>query len=131
MKPPRFSLEIYRGSCIAMHCKTREQAAIFLEFLHSKGREWLDGTPYISLDNYERYGSDTCYYFNKGTFGNIYHARHYHHRILCFDDFDWDTTAEKKRKHVSKVVKPDIEMEIEEEDKASFDDFMKNFRIFT
>ena len=121
MKSPRFSLEIYRGRCIAMHCKTREQAAIFLEFLHTNGREWCDGAPYISFDNYERYSNETCYYFNKGTFGNIHYARHCHHRILCFDDFDWDTT---------KVVKPDIEMEIEEEEKASFDDFMKNFRIF-
>lgn len=111
MKKP-FALSSFRGKRTVMSCKTKEEATIFLEFLHSQGRKWCDGTPYLSTDNFETYGSETCYYFNEGSYGSIATAKSYHRNILYFEDFDWG------------------DIEIAEEDEASFNDFMKNFRTY-
>lgn len=82
-----FPIEEYTDRDVCMHCQTEQEANIFLEFLHGIGRTWCDGSSYISHSNFDEYTSDTCYYFNKGTFGDRYDAVDADDLILSFSDY--------------------------------------------
>lgn len=65
----KFNINKYLGN-YAMHCKTEEEAKIFLRYLDSVGRKWVDGTSYMSMTNWSVHGPDTCYDFYDGTYCN-------------------------------------------------------------
>lgn len=54
----RFDITQYKGKYV-MHCKTREDAQTFLEFLANLGRTWCDGASYLDNLNY-RYEGQTA-----------------------------------------------------------------------
>lgn len=85
----KFNIDKYMGNYV-MHCKTEEEAKIFLRYLDSVGRKWVDGHSYISMTNWDAYGPDTCYDFYKGTYCNkTYFLTCYGYTILEFSDFEW------------------------------------------
>lgn len=84
----RFNLEDYKGN-VTMHCDTESKAQIFLEYLSEAGRGWCDGGSYLATTNYKKYGAETVYYFNKGSYGSLRFARSTGYEIISFDDFDW------------------------------------------
>ena len=100
-----FDISAYQGSYV-MACETREEARTFLQYLDSVGFTWCDGVPYTVKDNFGTYGSQTCYYFNQGSFGSVKFAKEYHMTVLNFSDFCWDIS------------------EFESEMTMSFDDLM-------
>ena len=63
----KFNINKYLGN-YAMHCKTEEEAKIFLRYLDSVGRRWADGTSYMSMTNWNVHGPNTFYLFNNGTY---------------------------------------------------------------
>ena len=84
----RFHIEQYPGKYV-MHCKTEEEAQIFLEFLSSIGRTWCDGKSYLENLNYN-YEGQTAYAFNEGRYGRTDRQPELGFKVINFDDFDWD-----------------------------------------
>ena len=66
----KFNINDYKGNYV-MHCKTEEEARDFLLYLSKIGKQWRDTTPYIGDTNWSVNRSNTVYYFNKGTHGNM------------------------------------------------------------
>lgn len=86
----KFNINKYMGN-YAMHCKTEEEAKIFLRYLDSVGRKWVNGTSYMSMTNWSVHGHDTCYDFNGGTYcDKTYFLTCNYYTILEFSDFKWD-----------------------------------------
>lgn len=86
----KFNINKYMGN-YAMHCKTEEEAKIFLRYLDSVGRKWVNGTSYMSMTNWNVHGHDTCYDFNGGTYcDKTYFLTCNYYTILEFSDFKWD-----------------------------------------
>lgn len=85
-----FCIENYPGK-VVMHCETKEEAEVFCGFLDKQGRSWInskrDGFGYADRNYFEEYGENTCYNFNKGTYGDISYYRRYGYRILSCKDF--------------------------------------------
>ena len=106
----RFSIKDYPGRYI-MHCKTKEEAQIFTEYLHSIGKTWISNKSYLEYDGFV-YGETSCYNFNKGTHADIYTYTNLKYTILEFTDFDWDD-----------------DMKLGDNDTKNFDNFMSQFKI--
>ncbi len=85
-----FKLENYTDDKIVMHCPTEEQARIFLNFLHKNGRKWVSGKTYSENTRHQAYGSETCYYFNRGSYESLEYFQQEGFIILEFDDFLWE-----------------------------------------
>ena len=93
----KFNINKYLGN-YAMHCKTEEEAKIFLRYLDSVGRRWADGTSYMSMTNWNVYGPDTCYDFYDGTYcAKRYFLTRNCYTILEFSDFEWDNKNTKRK----------------------------------
>lgn len=93
----KFNINKYLGN-YAMHCKTEEEAKIFLRYLDSVGRRWADGTSYMSMTNWNVYGPDTCYDFYDGTYcAKRYYLTRNCYTILEFSDFEWDNKNTKRK----------------------------------
>ena len=82
-----FDINNYKGK-YAMHCKTREEADDFCNYLHNCGRKWRNGGSYDDCYNYfNRFTEDTVYYFNDGEYGHILSAQRQYYTILKWEDF--------------------------------------------
>lgn len=81
-----FNIEAFAGD-YAMHCKTEKEAIDFCIYLHKHGRCWSTGALYTDTSMWNRQGSDTVYYFNLGTFGNIHSAKKNDYVILEWSDY--------------------------------------------
>ena len=82
----KFNINDYKGKYV-MHCKTREEAIDFLEYLHSVGRRWCGDGSYLHHTNWDDYNVATAYYFNKGTYSSINYAQDNGYTILEWSDF--------------------------------------------
>ena len=51
---------------VAYHAETREEAIRLLNEAHRQGFKWNNGDSYLSGDNWNHYGSSTCYVINEG-----------------------------------------------------------------
>lgn len=70
-----------------MHCKTKNEAVVFTEYLHNEGRTWCNGELYINNDCWDDYGRHMCYEFLTGQMGGINYFRRVGHIILEASDF--------------------------------------------
>lgn len=84
----RFDITQYQGE-VAMHCKTREEAQVFLEFLHQIGKSWCNGENYSKYTHYNDYEEQTTYSFNNGKYGGLNWFIDHGYTILEFEDFEW------------------------------------------
>lgn len=90
----KFNLNDYIGKYV-MHCKTKEEAKDFCNYLHEHGKKWGDGASYKNKTNYKWHGTHTVYYFNENYFGTINYAMEEDYKILEWSDF-MDNTFTKK-----------------------------------
>lgn len=82
-----FDINKYEGK-YTMHCKTKEEARDFLNYLHECGRKWRGGDAYANPNTqWDRYKTETTYYFNEGCFGSMSYARREDYTILEWSDF--------------------------------------------
>ena len=81
-----FNIDDYKGK-YAMHCKTREEAKDFCQYLHSIGRHWSSGSWYSEGTNYSAYGEDTAYAFNIGQYSPADYYYRNGYTILEWSDF--------------------------------------------
>jgi hypothetical protein len=84
----RFDLKHHRHKPVVMHCATKEDALIFLDFLDSAGMRWCNGRSYIEFTPWR--GADECYNFNEGRHGSLEFYTQNGCTILEYDDFEWD-----------------------------------------
>ncbi len=49
---------------VNIHCKTKEQAVLLLEYLDKQGFKWVSKESLLEDDNWEKYKENTCYYVN-------------------------------------------------------------------
>ena len=81
-----FNIDNYKGLYV-MHCKTKEEARDFCNYLYSIGKNWCSGDSYYWQTNYHTYQDKTCYNFNEGSFSNIYFYKGEGFKILEWSDF--------------------------------------------
>lgn len=94
---PEFYIEHYRDTrarTYVMHCETIDEAQIFANYLHSKGRSWRSGTTYLEKDGFDSHKEESCYFFNQGCVDSLslikkskFISRHTY--VLSFKDFCW------------------------------------------
>ena len=83
----KFNINEYEGK-YAMHCKTKEEARDFCNYLHRVGRTWCNGASYLTCTEYDSYMEQTTYEFNSGMFGRReYYEKERHYKILEWSDF--------------------------------------------
>lgn len=85
----KFRVDEYDSSYV-MHCKSQEQADIFITYLNDLGMCWNSGRPYMNDSRWSDESGGTCYRFRMGVmscYNNYY--RDPCIKILKFDDFDW------------------------------------------
>lgn len=107
---PRFNIEDYPDRDVAMHCPNVEDATIFLEYLDSIGRTWINGDRYRN-PRYNNYDSQTAYAFNRGQFGSVDFYLDNDYEVLSFGNFDWN------------------EFDISEKEIKAFDKFLASFTV--
>lgn len=85
-----FNLDEHTNPYAAMHCKTEEEAEIFLNYLHAQGRTWSGGDLYISNTHYDTYGDATCYAFNDSSYSRLDYFLRENHPVFEFSDYEWN-----------------------------------------
>lgn len=69
-----FNLKILNENII-VNCRTKEQADILLNWATRNGKTWGSGGTYIDNTKWGDYEVETCYFINRGSYGNLpYHA---------------------------------------------------------
>lgn len=82
-----FNIDDYKGKYV-MHCKTREEARDFCNYLNEIGRCWCSGKSYLHHTNWIDHQSDTVYFFNFGTYGTKLRIENDdNYTILEWEDF--------------------------------------------
>lgn len=81
-----FNIDDYKDSYV-MHCKTKEEAEDFCNYMHSIGRRWANGESYLNRTYWNQH-NDTVYNFNNDTYGRtIYYNKQHNYTILEWGDF--------------------------------------------
>lgn len=65
----KFNFDEWKDKDVCMCCETKEEAESFCQVMEDAGLMWKSNTSYTKDTNFDRYLSDTVYYFNNGTFG--------------------------------------------------------------
>lgn len=82
----KFNIDDYKGKYV-MHCKTEEEALDFCNYLHSIGKKWCDSKEYTNHTSWDIFTQETCYNFNKGTYGSVGLYLTQNYTILEWEDF--------------------------------------------
>lgn len=108
----KFDINNYSNMYV-MHCKTEDEANMFLEFLDSIGMMWSDNGSYLSRNKYGCYFDKTCYNFWNGEFCYLDYYKSQGCTILEFSNFEWD----------------DEPLEVSTDDSDTFFGFLSCFNI--
>ena len=82
----RFDINKYPGKYV-MHCKTKEEARAFCQYLDNVGRKWLSGERYKNKEYWDVYREKTCYSFNNDCYTDIDYYKKENYTILEWSDF--------------------------------------------
>lgn len=103
----KFNIDDYKGNYV-MHCKTREEAESFCEYLHSIGKCWCNGSKYSEVTHYADYGEKTAYAFNSDSYTDVNWYRKEGYTILKLSDFMKFTKEDLKTGDVVKFRNGEI-----------------------
>lgn len=85
-----FDIDLYAGKNIAMHCPTKESAKIFLSYLKSKNKKWINNAEYDeNVTLWDIYKSKSYYIFNLGMVVDEHYVKEHDSLILEFHNYDW------------------------------------------
>lgn len=88
----KFDINNYKGNYV-MHCKTKDEAREFLDYLNSVGKKWQDGEAYSKKNIYWHWGKEnTCYNFNEGRLADKKYYLSKDFTILEWSDFTTEFT---------------------------------------
>lgn len=97
MKKPVFNANEYpRNDSVCIHFTTQEQLDAFCKYMNRIGRRWCSGDRYNDLNIEDKYGDETVYYFNAGSYGSIRRAEDNGVLILDGDEFDWGEGTQRE-----------------------------------
>ena len=82
----KFNIKNYKGR-YAMHCKTKEEARDFCNYLHNIGKRWNNYTSYLDKTDWSTYKSNTVYLFHENLYWSINNAKQNGYTILEWEDF--------------------------------------------
>jgi hypothetical protein len=84
-----------------VRCETEEQANELLRWANSKGLTWSSGKNYLSENQWEFYGKDTCYCLKDGLFSDKDYYENEGYRVLSFKEVKYirRLTNEKNKKN--------------------------------
>lgn len=91
MTKPVFDIDWYDNQTV-MLCETEHEGDVFQKYLHSVGREWINGRSYID-PIFVWSPSSPCYRFQRGTRCSLDAFISRGMKILRFSDFDWSYVA--------------------------------------
>lgn len=92
----KFDINNYPGEYV-MHCRTEEEAKIFLKYLDSIGKKWRDGCSYLERTCFNAFKDCTCYCFNEDGYCDLSWAFDGGYGILRFEDFDWSEIKKQNK----------------------------------
>ena len=107
----KFNIDNYKGKYV-MHCKTKEEAKSFCDYLHGLGRKWGNGDSYVDKTNWTKYIKHTVYYFNEGTFADCEYAEYEGYTVLEWSDFMNGTFTKADFKTGDVILRRDGDVEI-------------------
>lgn len=113
MLEPAFDFDYYKNQKVVVHCDTEEKAEIFCRLMHQNGMKWCGDSSYLEMTNYFGYKSETCYFFNEGTFGDMFNlkVKKLCYQIIEFDDIVNNTYKNKGDKKMKKeFTKSDLKV---------------------
>lgn len=96
-----FDFDAWKGKNVCMHCKTKEEAEDFCHEMAKAGLRWNNGISYLSWNNFEAYGEQICYRFNKGTYNSTVHAKDEGTQILEWSNY---RSTEPPKEEQEKIV---------------------------
>lgn len=100
----KFDINKYPGH-FAMHCKTKEEASDFCNYLNAIGKRWWNTTSYERYRRWNEFREDTVYFFNEGAYGCILECYPHSYCILEWSDFmDRESDSNKDSRLVSGKV---------------------------
>ena len=76
----------YKGK-IVIHCPEYTQAKLLLSEFDALGKTWVNKQRYITYDNWEDYGDETCY-TNDGHYSGLSYFRSEGYTIILSDAID-------------------------------------------
>ena len=97
-----FDFGAWKDKEVSIHCKTVEEAEDFCNEMHKAGLKWIDGISYLEKSCFNVYNEQTCYYFNRGTYGGIRYAKYNGYLILEWSDY---RSTEPPKEEQEKAVK--------------------------
>ena len=100
MSKLKFNIKDYPGR-YAMHCDSKDKAAMFCKYLDSIGLKWSSGGSYLDDNFWTMEKEETCYSFNDGLFGAVNFVDD-GYKILEFDDFDWSKPSQTAKADTGK-----------------------------
>lgn len=89
-----FRLQDYQGN-YAINCKTEKEAENLCKFLDNNKRTWYDGSSYKNNSNWKVFLEKTCYLFNEGLYMPVSEDFLRGHKLLNYNDFDWEYLESK------------------------------------
>ena len=77
--------DLKENECI--HCETEEQANAICKLMHEAGLTWMFGDSYLSVNLYDIYKSETCYFPAEGMFTDLTFAKEEKYKIYKAEKF--------------------------------------------
>ena len=77
--------DLKENECI--HCETEEQAKAICKLMHEAGLTWHDGDSYLSVNLYDIYKSEICYFPAEGVFTGLDYAKEENNLIYKAEKF--------------------------------------------
>lgn len=81
-----FNIDDHPGK-VVMHCKTKEEAESFCQYLHENRKKWCNGETYMANTSWDIYGKNTVYVFNQGCYGSYGYCEENGYTILEWSDY--------------------------------------------
>jgi hypothetical protein len=98
-----FNIDDHPGDKVVMHCKTKEEAESFCQYLHENGKTWCNGDSYIGRTYWDSNGEMMAYRFNRSTYASVPYYRSEGCTILEWSDYMGHTVLNDTR--YSKITK--------------------------
>ena len=77
--------DLKENECI--HCETEEQAKAICKLMHEAGLTWDSGDSYLSVNLYDIYKSETCYFPADGQYADLDYAKEENNKIYKVKQF--------------------------------------------
>ena len=107
----KFDINNYKGKYV-MHCKTKEEARSFCDYLYENGKTWVGGQSYQDRTYWDCYKETTAYNFNDGGYSPVSYYTRENYTILEWSDFTNEPFTKADLKTGDVILRRDGDIEI-------------------